>query len=256
MLDAVSSRRKARDRNATLGAVVFEHIRTDQQTSLDELKANRARAESEVTPAELFDLLRWGESGWPSKDMFAPVFERALVWGLPILAGEASRASMRGAAKSGASALDAPEHARLGLEAALEAAAEADLLAEIEASHCGMVPKTALPNMAFAQRYRDAHLAAATADAAARHGASFLLTGNGHVRRDRGVPWHLARLAPGLSVASVMMIEVEDGKTDPESYGLRGRDQQVAADYVLFTPRTERDDPCEAWRAKVSRPPK
>ena len=256
IIDAVSRQRRVRDPNAPPGAVVFEHIRADQQPALDELAANRAKPKADVTTAEVFALLRWDESGWPSQDMFAPIFERALAWGLPIKAGEASRATMRAAAKSGASALDVSEHTRLGLAAALDAAAESDLLSEIEASHCGMIPKGALSNMAFAQRYRDAHLAAASADAAARHGASFLMTGNGHVRRDRGVPWHLARIAPSLAVASVLMVEVEDGKTEPESYGVRGPDNVPAANFVVFTPRAERDDPCEAWRAKASQPAK
>jgi uncharacterized iron-regulated protein len=253
ILDAVVSRRKARDPDAPLGAVVFEHIRSDQQAALDEFRIMRANGAARASAADLFRLLRWDESGWPSQDMFAPIVERALAWGLPILAGEAPRATMRAAAKAGAAALDATEHARLGLDAALEATAEADLLAEIEASHCGMIAKSALANMAFAQRYRDAHLAAAMAEAAARHGASFLMTGNGHVRRDRGVPWHLARVAPGLSIASLLMVEVEDGKTDPESYGLLGRDQ-AAADFIVFTPRAERADACEEWRARAPKP--
>jgi hypothetical protein len=66
----------------------------------------------------------------------------------------------------------------------------------------------------------------------------------------------LARIAPSLAVASVLMVEVEDGKTEPESYAVRGAEQASAADFVVFTPRAERDDPCEAWRAKASRPTK
>jgi uncharacterized iron-regulated protein len=250
ILDAVSRHRRARNANAQLGAVVFEHIRADQRQALDRFAEVRAEDGATVAAAKLFELLRWDESGWPNQAMFAPLFERALAWGLPILAGEASRTSMRAAAKTGASALDTEEHARLGLDTALDAAAEADLLTEIEESHCGMIPKSALANMAFAQRYRDAHLAGAAAAAATRHGASFLVAGNGHVRRDRGVPWHLARLAPERSIASVLMLEVEDGKTDPATYRQRG-EQPPLADFIVFTPRAERDDPCEAWRAKA-----
>ena len=102
ILDAVSRQRKARDPNEPPGAVVFEHIRADQQPVLDELAANRAKPKADLTTAEVFELLRWDESGWPSREMFAPIFDRALAWGLPILAGEAPRARMRAAAKSGA----------------------------------------------------------------------------------------------------------------------------------------------------------
>jgi uncharacterized iron-regulated protein len=256
LVDVVSRRRRARDANASSGAIVFEHIRTDQQPALDEFAAMRAENGSTARAAKLFELLRWEESGWPSRDMFTPLLERALALGLPILPGEAPRATIRAVAKSGPSAIDPQERKRLGLDASLDPRSEADLHAEIEASHCGLVPASAVDGMALAQRTRDAHLAAAAADAATRHGASFLVAGNGHVRRDRGVPWHLARIAPRLSVASVLMVEVEDGKTETESYGVRGPDQTPAADFVVFTPRAEREDPCEAWRARASQPAK
>jgi uncharacterized iron-regulated protein len=254
LLDAVSRRRRARDPAAPLGAVVFEHIRSDQQTALDEFQPMRAENGRAATAAKLFELLGWEESGWPSRDMFAPLFERVLALGLPMLPGEAARATIRAVAKSGPSAFDSQERSRLGLDAALEPRVEADLRAEIEASHCGLIPASAVVGMALAQRYRDAHLAAAAADAAARHGASLLVAGNGHVRSDRGVPWHLARLAPGRSAASVLIVEVEDGQTEPDAYRLRGPDGVPAADFVIFTPRAQRADPCEAWRARLSPP--
>src|SRR5215207_8339076 len=72
LVDAVSRRRLARDANASSGAIVFEHIRTDQQHALDEFAAMRAEDGSTATAAELFELLRWEESGWPSRDMFTP----------------------------------------------------------------------------------------------------------------------------------------------------------------------------------------
>ena len=197
---------------------------------------------STATAAKLFELLRWEESGWPSRDMFTPLFERALALGLPILPGEAPRATIRAVAKSGPSAIDPQERKRLGLDASLDPRSEADLHAEIEASHCGLIPASAVEGMALAQRTRDAHLAGAAADAAARHGAGVLVANSGRSPRPRRA-WHLARIAPRLSVASVLMVEVEDGKTAAETYGPRGPDKAPAA-AVVFTPRAEREDPC------------
>ena len=171
LVEAVSRRRLARNANASSGAIVFEHIRTDQQHALDEFAAMRVENGSTATAAKLFELLRWEESGWPSRDMFTPLFERALALGLPILPGEAPRATIRAVAKSGPSAIDPQERKRLGLDASLDPRSEADLHAEIEASHCGLIPASAVEGMALAQRTRDAHLAGAAADAAARHGA-------------------------------------------------------------------------------------
>ena len=101
--------------------------------------------------------------------------------------------------------------------------------------------------MSLAQRYVDAHMADVLVKAAEMHGAAFLLAGNGHVRTDRGVPWYLRQLAPSRKVVSVMLLEVEDGKLDGAA-GPRTPDGAWAADYVLFTPRHARLDPCEAMR--------
>ena len=60
--------------------------------------------------------------------------------------------------------------------------------------------------------------------------------------------------APTRQTVSVMLLEVEDGKADPAAYLPRDPDGKPAADYVLFTPRHERPDPCEKMRqGKVSR---
>ena len=63
-----------------------------------------------------------------------------------------------------------------------------------------------------------------------------------------GVPWYVRRMAPQMQVMAVMLLEVEDGPADPETYLPRAPDGKVAADYVLFTPRHERPDPCEKMR--------
>jgi uncharacterized iron-regulated protein len=104
--------------------------------------------------------------------------------------------------------------------------------------------------MAAAQRYRDAHLADALLSAEARHGSAILIAGNGHVRADRGVPWHIRQRQPGAEVLSVLLVEVEAGKTDPASYLPRDPNGKPAADLLIFTPRAERADPCEKLRKK------
>ena len=65
------------------------------------------------------------------------------------------------------------------------------LLTELEASHCGLMPKSAFGGMAVAQRFRDGNMASILADAAPGSGQVVLVAGNGHVRLDRGVPWYL-----------------------------------------------------------------
>ena len=118
-------------------------------------------------------------------------------------------------AKSGPSAIDPQERKRLGLDASLDPRSEADLH-EIEASHCGLIPASAVEGMALAQRTRDAHLAGAAADAAARHGASVLVA----EQRPFAATAACLALGPHRTEAvrsSVLMVEVEDGKTAAET---------------------------------------
>jgi uncharacterized iron-regulated protein len=120
----------------------------------------------------------------------------------------------------------------------------AALTDEIRDSHCGMLPETALPNMSLVQRLRDARMADAILQSQSKGAA--LIAGNGHVRRDRGVPWYLAeRAIPDRQIIAVRHIEVEDGKADISDYGLsEGGAASQLADFVVFTPRQPRTEPC------------
>ena len=230
-------------------ALVFEHLRTDQTAALE--------ARREPTPAGARDLLErldWKNSGWPAAELFLPIFEVAVTHALPILPGHPTRAEVRDVARRGLDALSADTVSRLGLDVPLPEALQNALLDELEASHCGLMPRTAFTNMALAQRYRDAHMAAALLEAAKTHGSAILFAGNGHVRSDRAVPWDLARIAPERKVLTVMLMEVRDGRTDAASYLERDPQGKPAADFTVLTPRTERPDPCEAMRARFKKP--
>jgi uncharacterized iron-regulated protein len=225
-------------------AVVFEQIRDDQQAGLD-----RFKAEGSKSVGDLKRFIAWDKSGWP-KDIYDPLFKAVVDARLPIYPGDVPRASIMKAAKEGEGALSASEKKRLGLDVPLGAKFDAASIKEIEEAHCGALPKAAFPGMAYAQRYRDAHLADAALRASQRTGGAILIAGTGHARSDRGVPWYVRRRAPEKKIVSVMFVEVEDGTTDPEAYVPRDPDGKPAADFLVFTPRTERGDPCEKMRAK------
>lgn len=231
--------------------VVFEHIRADQQPALDQFTEFNAKSRRLGVAGDLFRFLEWDKSGWPDQKIFDPLFSAAITARLPLRAGDLPRNVVRKAAKEGEAAVAPEERARLKLDQPLEPRLLDALLIELEESHCGMMPKTAFGNMAFAQRYRDAHLADAVLKAAEKHGSAILLAGNGHVRTDRGVPAHLRQRAPDRKVVSVMLVEVEDGKTDPRAYVPLDPGGKPAADYIVLTPRHERPDPCEAMRARM-----
>lgn len=225
-------------------ATVFEHIAVDRQQAIDGVNATSAGAAPE--PDAFFAAIGWEKSGW-SKYPNKLLFETALKLRLPIYAGDVTRALILNAAKEKQEALPEIERSRLKLDQPLDPKSDADLLAELELSHCGAMPKEALAGMAFAQRYRDAHLADVVLKAAERHGSAVLLAGNGHVRNDRGAPWYIRRRAPDMKIATVTFVEVDGGKTVAADYALAGADASTT-DFVVFTAAWDRPDPCEAFR--------
>jgi uncharacterized iron-regulated protein len=225
-------------------AVVFEQIRIDQQSALDRLKSLNEVGSG--TADDLFRLLEWDKSGWPPSATYKPLIEAVVAAKLPILAGNLPNDRVRAVARGGR--VPSEDRARLKLENPMPASLTEALERELAGSHCGVLPPTAVAGMAEAQRYRDAQLADAVLSAYQRHGAAILIAGNGHVRKDRGVPWHILRRAPKSEVVSVFILEVEGGKTDPEAYVPRDPEGKPAADLLIFTPRAKRADPCAAMR--------
>lgn len=236
-------------------AAVFEQMRADQAQALATFEAMKKSVPASGDVAELKRLLDWDKSGW-AKDGYDPLLEAVISANLPIYAGDPARETIKKVAKEGAAALPPDELKRLGLDKPLPDAAQEDLLDQLEKSHCGVMPKSAFGNLSFAQRYRDATQAEAVLKAAEANGTAILFAGNGHVRKDRGVPYYLKQRAPDKKVVSVMLIEVEDGKTDPEAYVERGPDGQPTTDFIVFTPRAERADPCEEMKKRVYKPDK
>jgi len=229
-------------------AAVFEHIRTSQQAGLDSFYRHAARSRRLWRAPDLINKLEWEKTGWPAAEMFYPLFDAALRAKQRIYPGNAVRERMRLLVRGQTEPTD-EEAASLKLAQALPQPLLDTLASELEGSHCGMLPPSAIPGMSLAQRYADAHLADALVKAAEKHKGAFLLAGNGHVRTDRGVPWYVRQLAPERKVIAVMFLEVEEGKNAAAAYLTRAPDGTVAADYVMFTPRQLRTDPCEQMRS-------
>ena len=228
-------------------AAVFEHIRTSQQTQLDAFYRKATRSRRLWGAPDLLRELSWAESGWPAADTFYPLFNAALRARMPIIPGNAVRERMRELVKD-TSVANTDEADRLRLAQAMPQPLLEALATELEGSHCGAIPASAFGAMSLAQRYTDAHLAQAVVSAADKNSGAFLLAGNGHVRTDRAVPWYVRQMAPGRKVVSVMLLEAVEGRADATAYLPRSPDQQVAADYILFTPQHPREDPCTRMR--------
>jgi uncharacterized iron-regulated protein len=232
---------------------VFEHIRVDQKSSLERFYDQAARSRRLWTAADLLKELGWQDSGWPAAAMFEPLFAGALWAKMPILPGDTSRERMKALARGDRSALTETELALIKVGEDMPQPLVDALNEELVESHCGLMPGSAFGSMNTAQRFRDAHLARALVDAAESNGAALLLAGNGHVRTDRGVPWYVRRMAPQRKVLAVTLLEAQPGENDAASYLPRDPDGKVATDYALFTPRTERPDPCQQMREQFSK---
>ena len=229
-------------------AVVMEHIRADQGPMLEAYRASGTMSAEGLGPA-----IGWDQSGWPSWQIFRPLADAALAAKMPVLPGDPRRERIRALARGDRSGLSEAELALIKIGEDMPQPLTDSLNEELVESHCGVMPASAFGNMSIAQRFRDAHQARALVDAAEANGSAFLLAGNGHVRTDRAVPWYVRRMAPGRKVVSVMLLEVTAGENDAASYLMRDPDGKVAADYVLFTPRTERPDPCQKLREQFSK---
>jgi uncharacterized iron-regulated protein len=196
-------------------ALVLEMIDHDRQGELERLRS--AGADAAALVAAL------GGRGW-HWPFYQPYIERALRLGLPLAAANVGRDEARRIMADGLAA-----H---GFDAAVPPPLLASQAALIEASHCGLVDGPRAARMALAQVARDQAMARAVQAHAGR--GVLLLAGNGHVRRDIGVPvWLPTDLRQRVQVVGW----VERGDT-------------VAAfdERRVFDPHP-RPDPCAGMRA-------
>ena len=191
-------------------AIVFEML-TDEQ-------ADRIGPDTPRDAATLGPLLDWAESGWPAIEMYAPVMAAAGV--APVFGAAGAPGDL----------------SAFGLDEPLPPDQQA-LREDLQrAAHCDGLPEGMLPEFVGRQRHKDALFAARTIAAFdAAGGPVVLIAGNGHARKDWGVPAAIARVRPDIVVVSVV-------QSEPER-------ETVPGDVALVAPAPEgRMDPCDAFR--------
>lgn len=206
-------------------ALVFEMLTPDQ--------AGGAVPDS-TDPDALEEALQWDSSGWPDFSHYHPIFAaapRARVYGAGVPRGRAMQALETGVTKAFAG-----DAAAYGLDRPLPGDQQSARESFQKAAHCDALPDDMLPGMVEVQRLRDATLAHIVLRAFEETGGPVaVITGNGHARRDWGIPAYLARVAPDLRVHSVGQAEAGQGLSGP-------------FDEVLTAPAAEREDPCATFR--------
>lgn len=219
-------------------AIVMEQFDREHQPALDRVQNGPA-----PTPELLKTAGRIEAPGW-NWSYYEPIVRLALDHRLSIFAANLSRAdAFRVSTEGAAAVLGAAAVSALQLDQPLPDAARLKLEQVIDDGHCGKAPRNILPGMVAAQRARDA-IMAHTLQA---HAPAVLIAGNGHVRRDFGVPHYLAHDQRGDDVRVVGFLEVDAARPAPTDYVTAGAPEY---DFIAFTPRTPRKDPCEGLRFK------
>ncbi|HSC63535.1 MAG TPA: ChaN family lipoprotein [Caldimonas sp.] len=219
-------------------AIAMEQFDRGLQADLDRARRERPHDAQHVIDAAAPQASRAG-GGW-NWDFYRPFVELALRYDVPLIAANLSNADAVKIVRGGYSAVfSETEIAALGLDVPVASDLQAAQEAEIDSGHCHALPRSMWPRMAQAQFARDAVMAELLRRAA-RRGAVVLLAGNGHVRRDMGVPRWLESVKGRLF--AVGYLEITDDSTPVSAF-----------DAVVRTPAADRADPCAEFKRRAAK---
>ncbi len=263
-------------KSARQPSVVFEMIPRRLEKELHQIDLS-----SDPALDNLAKRLEWEKRGWYTWDIYRPIALAAVKNDFKIAAGNLSRDLMRAISKQGLKALDGGQVEDYGLAVAFPENSKNSLLVELETAHCGLMPKQALSPMINVQRATDGALADALKSNGNDDGA-ILIAGNGHVRKDRGVPHVLSQLLPGTRVVTINggvspqtgkpvavevripnahnlvlgLLEVDPERKNWADYEIVNSDGIPLYDYVILTPKFDVTDHCDAMRKRFGKPTK
>lgn len=185
----------------------------------------------DATEATAQAALQWNDRGWPWR-RYGPVVMAAVRAGVPVVGGNLPRAAQR--------EVMAQSH----WDTLLPPPAYDTLLRAIDEGHCGQLPRSQWGPMARIQLARDDAMAATLLDEGRDGATVVLVAGQQHVRRDRGVPFHLRRHAPDRAGAlhSVAFVSAGEAPATPH---------EMSTDGVWLTPATPPVDHCAAFRGRA-----
>lgn len=213
-------------------AIVMEQFDVERQADIDRARREQPRDAQHLIDQATPRAARPGE-GW-NWSFYKPYVALALEYDVPLLAANLATADTRRIVRGGlAASFDGQRLAALGLDRPIAAEWQQAQEREIDRGHCGALPATIVPRMAQAQFARDAVMA----DVLRRHAerGAVLLAGNGHVRRDLGVPRWLGDEAP--RVFALGLLEHDEVHSPPGAF-----------DDTLRTEAAKRSDPCADFK--------
>ena len=217
-------------------ALVLEHFDIDAQDRLNAARASLQRGDRPLAEQAraLAQAAGFRFDGWDWA-LIGPVVEFAIEKNVPLIAGNLSSRETFAIVRGQPHPMDKPAPAGWTTQA------ENTLGNMIREGHCNLLPEAMIRPMMRAQRARDAQMAAALMAARTVGRKPVLLAGNGHVRRDVGVPVYLAAMEPKAIVIAVGLLEA-GAESDAKVF-----------DAVRVTPNLERPDQCEELRKRFAR---
>jgi uncharacterized iron-regulated protein len=221
-------------------AVAFEMVNEEQ--------ANNINSAENLTTEKALDILEEAKTGWEYKKYYGPVFESVVQAKLKIYPADLDRPTMMKVVREGEE--NAPDELQALLEKKQLSDEEREALRkEIEATHCGMINEDMTKAMMLGQRTRDAAIGNNLYHAR-KSGtpAVVLVSGSGHIRKDRGAPMYLSAQDNNASILTIAWLEVAEEATDPKDYAKPWGKETMPFDYVVFTPAADRPDPCEEMK--------
>jgi len=207
-------------------AIVFEMLTPAQ--------ASAVTPQNRLSKDRLAAALNWENSGWPDFAMYHPIFSAAP--DAKIYGAQVPREAARAVRDAGLAHSFSGDAALYGLTEPLPEPQQTKREAMQMAAHCDALPEELLPAMVDIQRLRDAELARAVVSAMRTTGGPVaVITGNGHARRDWGIPSYLQRVASELDLLVIGQAEA-------------GRKIHGTFDEVITSDPVNRPDPCAAFQ--------
>ncbi|MEH6402002.1 MAG: ChaN family lipoprotein [Sneathiella sp.] len=207
--------------------VVFEMITKDQQPVIDQYLTG------EILFTDLEKALNWEKSGWPDWRFYAPLFKITKEAKARILYGSYPRKELMGKMKTSKSDFQALPEGQM-----------ANLNEQIKESHCDLLPENMIKPMSRLQIAKD-HLMATQMLKVKGDGKAFLIAGNGHIRKDRGVPYYLKQRLINQQVLAVGIIEETALNSEQDQFSLYNT--------IWTTEATPEKDYCAGLRKKFGK---
>ena len=203
------------------GSLLLEMLNPDQQARVEQVQV---AARAGRMPVDTIAALAW-QPGW-DWGLYGALVQYQLRQPYPLLAANLDRAEIMQIYQA---------RPTLQGTASTAPAVQEKLQADIRESHCGLLPDSQIPAMLAVQQQRDRRMAERLLAAPQ---PAMLLAGAFHVRKDLGVPLHLADL--GAGEGNLVLILAEVCKQPAAN----------SADYVWYTAANTLEDHCAKLRKK------